>query len=489
MVRFPKFLMGALIAVIFFGCQKDYLETNTAGSESLSASAVAVNPETNFMVITKSETLPSDFESKLAAYGEIVNTIPEIGVVVVKPKVANFANKVAKLTQVKGLVPDLKAKWLDPVEVVPEENPPSIGDNEYFFGYQWGMDAINAPEAWNEGYTGEGATVFILDSGIDADNPDLAPNLNTSLCKSFVPGEDYNVADYHYDEILKEDVYTYFNHGTHVAGIIAAADNSWGVIGVAPYAEIVAVKVLSEYTGSGSFSWINEGIVYAANNGADVINMSLGATLNRNGWYQDDEGIWQKVPAVNIQYYILAHQRAVNYAVKKGVVIIASAGNDYMDADGNAALFKLPADCENVIGVSATAPNYWYNSIINGLVPNLDIPASYTNYGRSLIDLAAPGGDSDFYPSAGFQYDMVLSSSAGPNPSTGAYPFYFSAGTSMAAPHVSGVAALIIGKNGGDMKPIDVTQQLLKTADKIDGTGVTPYFGFGRVNAYRAVTE
>ncbi len=470
-VRFPKIFTGILVAVILFGCQKDYFEKSTAGSESSSASAVAVNPETNFMVITKSETLPSDFESKLAAYGEIVNTIPEIGVVVVKPKVANFANKVAKLTEVKGVAPDFKARWIDPEENAPLESPESIGNDETFFGYQWGMIAIHAPEAWDAGYTGSGVKVFILDSGIDADNPDLAPNLNTTLSTSFVPGENYYVKPGRF-----------FNHGTHVAGIIAAADNNWGVIGVAPNAEIVAVKVLSEETGSGDFTWINAGIVYAANNGADIINMSLGATLNRNGWYEEDEGIWQKVPAVYIQYYILAQQRAVNYAVRKGVVIIASAGNDSMNADGNAAWFKLPADCENVIGVSATAPNCW------ALDPtgSLDIPASYTNYGRSLVDLAAPGGDFDCEDETTYYFDMVLSSGAG-GPTS--YPFYFAAGTSMAAPHVSGVAALIIGKNGGDMKPVDVTKQLLKTADKIDGTGVTPYFGYGRVNAYRAVAE
>ena len=142
--------------------------------------------------------------------------------------------------------------------------------NEPIFSRQWGMDAIDAPQAWNAGQKGEGARVFILDSGIDAEHPDLAPNLNTSLSTSFVPGEDYNVA-----------AGFYFNHGTHVAGIIAAADNSFGVIGVAPECEIVAVKVISETTGSGAFSWINAGIVYAANNGADVINMSLGASVNR----------------------------------------------------------------------------------------------------------------------------------------------------------------------------------------------------------------
>jgi subtilisin family serine protease len=83
---------------------------------------------------------------------------------------------------------------------------------------------------------------------------------------------------------------------------------------------------------------------------------------------------------------------------------------------------------------------------------------------------------------------MVISTGCGPN-AANAYPFYYSAGTSMAAPHVSGVAALIIGKNGGQMNPVEVIQQLLKTSDKIDGNGVSIYYGKGRVNAFRAVTE
>ncbi len=462
-------LLAFLVLGFCFGCQKDILNTeNTSVPESLSTTKSSAKI-TNFMVITKSETLPAGFERQLSAYGEIVKSIPEIGVIVVKPTIANFEQKVAKLSAVKAVVPDLMAKWIEPIKFFSEANPPSIGSDETYFGYQWGMDAINAPEAWNAGYTGSGARVFILDSGIDADNPDLAPNLNTELSTSFVPGEDYNVSPGNF-----------FNHGTHVAGIIAAADNKWGVIGVAPHAEIVAVKVLSEFNGSGSFSWINAGIVYAANNGADVINMSLGATINRNGSYIDENDVWQKGPANVYQYLILAQQRAVDYAFKKGVVIITAAGNDGMNADGNGSTIILPADLHNVIAVSATAPYGWYTNPTG----SLDIPASYTNYGKSLVAVAAPGGDFD-YPGATYSYDMILSSGAG-GPT---YGFYFAAGTSMASPHVAGVAALIIAKNGGQMSPGEVTKQLLNTADKIDGNGISAYFGKGRVNAFRAVTE
>src|SRR5659263_107049 len=187
----------------------------------------------------KSEMLPAGFEKELLAYGQIVNSIPEIGVVVVRPANSTSEGKIARLRGVLAVVPDLKVRWIEPDKFVSDANPLSIGSNETFFSLQWGMDAIDAPEAWNTGYTGKGARVFILDSGIDADNPDLVPNLNTTLSTSFVEGEGYNVK-----------AGSFFNHGTHVAGIIAAADNGWGVIGVAPEAEIVAVKVLSESTGS-----------------------------------------------------------------------------------------------------------------------------------------------------------------------------------------------------------------------------------------------
>ncbi len=466
--KFVAIFMGILLLGCFPGCRNDIMQTENANApETAGLKSASMN---NFMVITKSEKLPACFENQLAGYGQIVKRIPEIGVVVVKPTVSGFEAKIAKLTEVKTVVPDLAAQWIEPVKFTTEANPPSIGSDETYFPYLWGMDAINAPEAWNAGFTGKKAKVFILDNGIDAEHPDLAPNLNTELSTSFVPDEDYNIQSG-----------AYFNHGTHVAGIIAAADNQLGVIGVAPEAEIVAVKVLSELSGSGMFSWINEGIVYAANNGANVINMSLGATFNRNGFYIDDDGMLQKIPAVYIQSLILAQQRAVNYAFRKGAVIICSAGNGASNFDGNASIFKIPAELQNVIAVSATAPDYWYRDLVGGITPNLDVPASYTDFGKSLVALAAPGGDFDFVDYLNGYFDMVLSTSS--------QSYYFAAGTSMASPHAAGVAALIIAKYEGKITPQEVTKQLLKTADKIDGNGTTSFYGKGRVNAFRAVTE
>jgi len=468
--NFKGFLLGLLIVTFFSGCQKNAFETgDNMISDSQSAQLISIDRE-NLIVIAKSETLPPGFEKKLSDYGEIIRIMPEIGQVVIKPKDSDSEGKLSKLSQVQAVVPDLKVRWIEPDKFIAEANPPSIGSDEPYFGYQWGLDAINAPEAWNAGYTGKGSRVFILDSGIDAEHPDITPNLNTDLCKSFVPDEEYYVEDGFY-----------FNHGTHVAGIIAAANNSRGVIGVAPDAEIVAVKVLSEYDGSGAFSWINAGIVYAADNGADVINMSLGAVLFRNGLYFDENDVLQKIPAVNIQNLILAQQRAVNYAFRKGAVIVTSAGNGGMNYDGNAFIFKVRAELQNVIAVSATAPDYWYSDLLNGINPDLDIYSSYIDYGKSLVDLAAPGGDFDFDPEPNYHWDMILS--------TISEGWGWAAGTSMASPHVAGVAALVIGKGNGEMDPNVVMKHLLKTADKIDGKGMSAYYGNGRVNALRAVTE
>ncbi len=157
--------------------------------------------------------------------------------------------------------------------------------------------------------------------------------------------------------------------------------------------------------------------------------MSLGATLNKNGKFYDEERILvAKIPSKFIQEVVHAQQRAINYTNYKGATVVVAAGNDYMNADGNGSTIVLPAVLNNVITVSAKAP---YN-ILNNPFTNLDEPASYSNIGRSLVDIAAPGGDFDLYfadpSSSEYLNDMVLS--------TASEIWWWASGTSRASPHV-----------------------------------------------------
>ena len=114
-------------------------------------------------------------------------------------------------------------------------NPPESGNDDFFFDLQWGHDAVDAPEAWDAGGRGDGARVAVIDTGFDTDHPDLIPNVNFALSTNFVPGESLTYA-------LPDS----FSHGTHTAGTVAAADNGFGTIGVAPEAELVLVKGLPD---------------------------------------------------------------------------------------------------------------------------------------------------------------------------------------------------------------------------------------------------
>jgi subtilisin family serine protease len=470
-----KSLIGIFLLVLAFGCQDDLLNTGLENdSENIELKSAAFS---EYMVISRSETLPGSLQEQIQAFGVVIKTVPEIGLMVVSPTTDDFEKKVGKLNGVMGVVPNLRLKGVNQGGLSLLANPPSIGDDEDLFYLQWALDAIDAPQAWNAGYTGANTRVFILDTGIDPNHPDLEQNLNTELSKSFVPGESY---------AYNGGFWAF--HGIMIAGIIAAADNQVGIIGVAPDAEIVALKVFSEFSGEGQISWVCDAIVYAANNGADVMNMSFGWLFYKNGFYYDENGDLQKVPAVYIQNIIHVFKRAVDYADKKGVVMVVAAGNDGLSADGNGSLFDVPASFENVITVSATAPDYWYGDLVNGITDtNFDIPAHYTTYGRSFIDIAAPGGDYDYAFLGEFEnwwYDGIIAPVQEP------FGYWeWGMGTSFAAPHVVGVAALIISKNGGQMNPRQVRQQLLNTADPIDCNGQSPFFGKGRVNAYRAVTE
>jgi len=431
------------------------------------ALTLQVDAASSYLVIANSTSIPPGLAAKLgSAGGRITTAIPELGILAVSSDNPGFKAAAAKISNVRSVVPNLRiqrpqtlVKAAGPAPLA--GNPPFSDDDDLWFNLQWGHTAIQAPDAWNAGYRGAGALVAVLDEGFDLTHPDLAPNIDSTA--SMVPGEgaQYSLADE-------------YSHGTHVAGTVAAADNGYGVIGVAPEARLMLVKVLSEQLGYGLFEWILAGIVHATDHGADIINMSLGSGPIPKS------GIPGEATAKEIAELRVAVGRATTYAYQKGVTVIAAAGNEAIDGDHTANVIVLPSDAPHVLAISATGPLGW---VLNPNT-NLDVPAFYSNYGQSEIDFAAPGGNVDFnlYPFGPWYFDLVLSTG-----SLGS--FYWSAGTSMAAPHASGVAALIVGKHGGSLAPAAVIAALRNGAEDLGKPGNDDYFGAGRVNAFRSVAE
>ena len=417
-------------------------------------------------VLTASSWGPAQNAAVASAGGTVTFAHAGAGVAVVQSSAPNFLGRVRASRAVTTADADVVIRWQPDVTNISVEETAIDPTNDTFYPIQWAPGAIQAPEAWALGCTGAGVRVAILDGGIYDLHPDLAANLDVGASRSFVPGEPFN-----------NDTGTFW-HGTHVAGIVGAADNNLGVVGIAPEATLIGVKVL--HSGSGSFGGVINGILYAATplaeggGGADIINMSLGAVFPRGG---GNTGAGPLVAAMN---------KAVNYANRHGVLVVSATGNDELDLDHSRSLIAVPAESGAGVAVSATGPVGWaYGET------NFDRPASYTNYGTSVVNVSAPGGDFAYpgdeacaMPAVGFfvlapcwVFDMVLSTSrAG---------YSWAAGTSMAAPAASAVAAII-----KQMNP-NISLGALKTAlqnTAVDAgkKGTDPFHGKGFVNALNA---
>ncbi len=282
--------------------------------------------------------------------------------------------------------------------------------NDPYRPYQWNFDMLSVESAWVTA-TGDGVTVAVIDTGVSRDGEDTPARMTDGY--DFAAGDD--------------DPSDVGGHGTHVAGTIAqATNNGRGVAGMAPDATVMPVRVLGD-DGSGS-SWdVAQGIVYAVDHGADVINLSLGSP-----------------------YPAAIYKQAIDYAVDNGVVVVAASGNEYATEVG------YPAGFDGVIAVGAVGDDRRI--------------ASYSNTG-SALDVVAPGGTYG----AGILQETVQHGSAG---------YQYLNGTSMASPHVAALAALLIEAGA---EPDEVDDILADTSTDLGDPGWDEIFGHGLIDPVAAL--
>lgn len=398
-----------------------------------------------------------------AAFDQTVTTLggtverrhPEIGLVTIQGLSASAVTALAARPDVASVDPDVTVQWIPAPEAAfqlyaTQDVSAAAGTNQSgaaFFPLQWNMHVIQAPAAWAASQGGKGRLVCDLDTGIDPDHIDLVGRVDVTKSTSFVASEP-TIQDFN-------------THGTFVSSIITS--NGRGLASVAPNATLCAIKVLGT-SGSGSFADVIAGILFATAEGADVINMSLGAIVDDN--------------QPGVKGLIHALQKAVDFAHSHGVVVVVAAGNEGLNLDAIPSNFEeIPGQLQNVVSVGATAP---FNQA------NFDLLASYSNFGgKTGLTLVAPGGD---LLAGGNQFDLVLGACSHTQVtlpfSCGKNSFLLGAGTSFAAPHVAGAAAEMPSHPGASAANV-LPLCLQKSADNV---GPQSIFGAGRLDVLGAVT-
>jgi subtilisin family serine protease len=401
--------------------------------------------------------------------GNMVASLRGTNAVVVQSADRNFVARMRAMGYV--VAPDRVVRNTEPAHIVSDSVTPSAnsGLSNPRFPLQWYIDAVRAREGWVEGRRGAGAVVAVLDEGFYLNHPDLAPNFLSQYGASFVPGES-----------VQWTAAPGFSHGTHVSGIIAAVDDNLGTVGVAPETKVVPIKVLSEQLGFGLDSWVIAGMLYASELRAfydvpvSVINMSLG------GLYETCDADCKATRRLYNQVVALIRQR--------GVSVFASAGNDAINFDMYPDALNLPSMANGVVAITATGPEGWASRT----AADPRRPASYSNFGVRNADFASTGGDFNLFGTPEgdapctvigltrpcWVFDMVFS----PSFVDGAGVFYsWAAGTSMAAPTATGLAAQIIGAQGL-LGPAQLERELRRRAERLSPVN---FYGQGFTRAKR----
>ena len=370
--------------------------------------------------------------------------------------------------------------------------------------WQWDMRLIGADVAWAQSKLGSSSvTVAIIDTGLDYDNRDLNTLVDLSRSASFANtwvGDTTTANNPRPDTLTISDsaitatrfptrnpIQDYNGHGTNVGATVSS--RAFAFAGVTARTRLIGVKVLGR-NGQGNFGQILSGVLFAADSAADVANMSLGGAFAK-------AGNGSLVAVIN---------KVFNYAKQQGMLIVTSAGNEATDLQHNGNAFASFCDAPHVVCVSSVGPTTWLG--------DADAPAFYTNFGRSVVTVAAPGGNgevgtggqlklSDGWPwglpprgtsnasgvwsfctrtkmnivgKTGVFGNLVRDAAC----ATGGQPFG-AIGTSQAAPHVAGLAALLIAENGKH-QPQQIKRLIQKSADPIDAA-----YGRGRISVKNAL--
>lgn len=488
---------GILCGVAAIACRPDSAltprpsqpaATRTISASAVSAATAAAEPSNRYLIVLKSSRGAAAIADEINQNGGRLEGLREdLGFAVVSGLSADAAGRLRGAAGVGAVEADIEfaleplveAETVDATDVIESATAPQTASQ---FGRQWNMRAVAAPNAWAAGFLGSSdVKVAILDTGIDYLWPDLNGRVDLTRSISLRPDEDARLA-FWFPGTTRHPITDLNAHGTLVSTIVAS--NSGFFAGVTTRTTLFGVKVCIVFN-SCSTAAILTGIVYAVDQGADVINMSLGGAFLKSA----NPGF---VSVINSVF---------NYANRNGTVIVVAAGNDAADIDHFGNVYFTYCNSPHVVCVSATGPTAAPTAV--GPFTNPDAVAPYTNFGRSAISLAAPGGGvttPNAYvtgpcSSTALNWFQPATPPGGPTPPPVIVgplcplPGLFlirGAGTSFSSPHVAGAAAQIVAQIGHG-NPSQVRATLQKSADDLGQPGTDPFYGKGRLNVGRAV--
>ena len=464
---------------------------STGPSLQIAATATAEPGGRYLIVFNPGRSAAAAIATELSTNGGHLEGLHEqLGFAVVSGITSEAAGRLAKADGVGSVEADIEfalespsqAEALDASDLGTQsaESPQTA----FFFVRQWNMRAIRADAAWAGGALGSpNVSVAILDTGIDYRWPDLNGRVDLARSISMRPDEDARLHTW-FGALNLNPITDLNGHGTIVSSIVASNSNYFA--GVTTRTTLFGVKVCTVFNTCSTLATLN-GILYAADHGADVINMSLG-------------GAFPKSAAPGL---VSIFSRVLNYANRRGTLIVVAAGNEAADLDHNGNIYSLYCNSPHVVCVSATGPTATPTPV--GPFTNPDAVTPYTNYGRSAVSLAAPGGgitSSNVLVSGPCsQTALVWHQPPPPTPGAPLPPpvidaprcpesgglFRLSdAGTSFSAPHVAGVAAALVAMMGPG-NPSQIRARLQSSSDDLGAPGTDPFYGHGRLNAGRAV--